>query len=312
MKSFLKFFLPALAVLLISLGGIYAILKWTEPEPPLSSKTSYEYYRDSFTLLSHDSKGDTILMDMDFSRKEKEDRFIHYYSGTLWYAGSGEDFNVQFYSEETEPQADEFLTAYTSEPFADLSARATHEVSISTYYGPISFKVETEGDFLTKDSLDYTRFSSTNPVTLTFGDETFPAQVLWETAYSNDYTKSVFFEGRDLLDSQTHLFSLWDEDGNFYHIDQTTVDGNETKYTDHTWILRKDSATKSSQKSFEATIVLNETGAKIELTEWATTINLKAPSVWSAEDSTGWIQGTVETADGESKNIEGFFLNVLH
>lgn len=312
MKSFIKFLLPALAILLLSLGGIYAILKWTEPERATSSQASYEYYRDSFTLLSHDSAGKPILMDMDFSRKEKDGQFIHYYKGTLWYGDATEDFKGQFYSAETEPQVHEFLTVYETEPFADLSARSTHEVSISSDAGPISFTVQTDGDFLTKDSLDYTRFSSTNPVTLSFGDEKFPAQVLWESAYSNDYTKSVFFEGRDSLDSETHLYTLWDEEGNFYHIDQTTVDGDQTNYTNHTWLLHKDAATKNTQKSFEASVLVDEKGVEIIMPEWETTILLNAPAAWDIYDSTGWIEGTVETADGELRAIEGFFLNVLH
>lgn len=312
MKSFLKISLISLAFIVSSLGGIYFILNQDEVPPVVTSADSYEYYRDSVTLLAHDASGQPIVLDMDFSRKEKNGTFIHYYSGTLWVGDQAQEFFTQFNSDEVEPQPHEFLDSYESVQFPDLSTRASHELSLSTDSGELSFVIETDGDFLTKNTLDHTRFTSVTQTTLMLGDQSFPAQILWENAYSADYTKSIFFEGRDDLNSESHVFTLWDEDGNFYHVDQTVADGDQTYYASHTWLLHKNSAEQSTQKSYVATVLLTDIGATIEMPEWSNIITLTAPADWDTKNSEGYISGSLTTTDGSTKKIEGFFKNVVY
>lgn len=312
MKSSLKIFLISLAFIVPSLGGIYFVFNGSEVPPVVTTAESYQYYRDSVTLLAHDATGLPIVLDMDFSRKEKNGTFIHYYSGTLWVGEESQEFFTQFNSDEVEPQPHEFLDSYESTQFPDLSTRATRELSLSTDTGDLSFTVETEGDFLTKNTLDHTRFTSVTETTLTLGSHSYPAQILWENAYSNDYTASIFFEGRDDMSSETHLFTLWDEDGNFYHIDQTIADGDQKHYASHTWLLYKNAAEQSTQKSYEATVTLKETGATIEIPDWDDALTLTAPTDWDTKNSEGYISGTLVSADGSSKKLEGFFKNVVY
>lgn len=312
MKSFWKIGLIASAFIVIPLVGIFFL--FNQPEEPIvvTGAESYRYYRDSVTLLAHDSAGLPIVLDMDFSRKEKNGTFIHYYGGTLWVGGQSQEFFTQFNSDELEPQPHEFLEAYQSTQFPDLSTRASHELALSTDSGDLSFTIETEGDFLTKNTLDHTRFTSVTPATITLGNQSYPAQILWENAYSNDYTESIFFEGRDEMDSETHLFTLWDEEGNFYHIDQTVAEGEQKHYASHTWLLYKNADEQSTQKSYEATVTLNESNATVEIPEWDSTISLDAPTAWDTKNSEGPISGTIVTTDGTSKKIEGFFKNVVY
>ena len=316
MKSFLKISLISLVFIVPSLGGIYFILNRSEVPPvlppSLTPAESHEYYRDSFTLLAHDAEGIPLTMDMDFSRKQKNGTFIHYYSGTLFYGDQEQSFFTQFKSDEVEPQPHQFLNSYEAKTFPDLSTRATHELSLSTDFGELSFAIETEGDFLTKNTLDHLRFTSATEATLTLGEQSFPAQILWENASSADYTKSIFFEGRDDLNSESHVFTLWDEAGNFYHIDQTVADGDQKHYASHTWVLYKNAAEHSTQKSYEAVVLLSQTGATIELPEWGDAITLTAPKNWDLKDSEGYISGTLVSADGTSQTIEGFFKNVVY
>lgn len=309
-KIFFKAFFISVALFLLLLFGAYLILKGMGTLSQTEAE-SYEYYRDSFTLLSHNAAGMPIVMDMDMNRKEVNGSFIHYYSGTLWFGEEKQDFYTRFDSEDPAVQADGYLLAYATVPAQDLSTRATHEIMLSTDWGELSFSAEVEGDFLTKNTLNYTRFSSAVPTTLLLGGAELPAQVMWENAYAADYRETVFFEGRESLNSETHLFTLWTEDGDFLHIDQSIVESEQSNYQSHTWVLHKE-ADEMTRKCFEAEILLNETGVAIELPEWDILIQLDAPKEWASLDASGWISGTFVSKTGETQRIEGYFKNVLY
>ncbi len=287
------------------------LVRWASTTPN-APQESHHYYRDSFTLLSHDADGVPILMDMEFNRKELKEDFVHYYSGKLWYGDAVQSFSTQFHSKQPEIQAHKYLANYQVEPSADLSTRASHTVTVTSDFGELSFTTPIEGDFLTKNTLDYTRFSSATETTLSMSGEEFSAQILWGSAYSSDYTKSIFFEGRDELESETHLFTLWDEDGNFYHIDQSKVVSDHPDYVSHTWLLYKNASDQSTKKSFEAEIVISQTGVDVELPEWSTTVHLDLPQDWNAKNHRGYVQGSVERADGTTKTVEGYFEHAFY
>ena len=120
---------------------------------------------------------------------------------------------------------------------------------------PLHFTItDIKGDFVTKNTPHYTRYQSTGIATIKFHGETFTANALVEGIHSIDFSESIFFDGSDLVDADTYQFVLWDEDDNFYMIDDSNVRSDTPKYPSHTWLLHKDKASGYTKKGFDSTI----------------------------------------------------------
>jgi hypothetical protein len=75
--------------------------------------------------------------------------------------------------------------------------------------------------------------------------------------YSDDYTKTIFFEGSDSLASASTQLVLWDEDGAFYLVDQSVVEEYSPHYASHVWVLTKGSDGKT-QKAFSGSAAFHD------------------------------------------------------
>ena len=79
-------------------------------------------------------------------------------------------------------------------------------------------------------------------------------QAFTEGAHSYDYRTYVYFPGLDQLHATTYQFILWDDQQNFYLLDDTTVHTPNPAYPSHTWVLHKQASNGYSKKSFRANI----------------------------------------------------------
>lgn len=77
----------------------------------------------------------------------------------------------------------------------------------------------------------YTKFMSTSDGQLTINETGVRAKILYTRIYSHYKDEMEFFQTSVGL--TTNWIALWDEEGNFYHIDKTVVDQPTTNYQTH-------------------------------------------------------------------------------
>lgn len=270
-----------------------------------------KYFRDRVILANHDSENSWIL-ELDLNRKQNEkNKYIHYYNATLFQNGKKESINTNFHSNSPEIKSNNFLKKFENTTFEDLSTRESYVFKIQIGDKEINADLKNlEGDFITKNSIVYTRYMSEGDAEVTINDKEFTVEASLEKTYSSDHSKYIFFPGLSQLSSRTYRFLIWDEDGNFYLLDNSTVNKENPYYRPHTWILYKNSNPKYLQKTFQADIELTEIG---EVKSWQIEIpDLKTSLSISAIDSSNesWIEGSVTgtaTKNEETKKVFGAF-----
>jgi len=156
----------------------------------------------------------------------------------------------------------------------------------------------------------YTKFMSHGTGSVTINGETHQAYILYDRIYSLNASDIQFYNQPFGL--TTDWVAFWDTDGNFYHVDATTVDKPTNIYqTHHIGIF--DDKNYAVTKTFNVSI-----SRDAQVPPAAYTINLKAPiaktltfkrttSVNKAPGSSyqwymGNIEGTVTTTGGKTIN----------
>jgi hypothetical protein len=129
-------------------------------------------------------------------------------------------------------------------------------------------------------------------------------------SYTNDYSKYVYFDGYDSLQSLAQFFVFWDEKNNFYLIDKSEVYQNNPYYKSHTWVLYKDAQSKSTRKTFFAEIATKKQGGKssswdISIPELNSQISLQSKSTFEGTTK-GFTQGTV-TRNDFTGSVGGYY-----
>jgi hypothetical protein len=229
------------------------------PDPLLalvaSTSRDREFYSNNITLYGQLGSF-PFALEIDFNRIEQQPGvFTHYtyMSGNLL-GESVADYAVQ-YSTSTELLPNRFVRMVEHTLAGDLSPRGTYALEVQVDGAWISVEVDgLEGDFITRDRPSYLQHQSVGEASLVYQGGMYQVNALVEAAYSNDYAKHIFFEGRDTLRATTHQFVLWDEAENFYLIDVSEVHSDTPEYPSHIWLLYKEGSTGVMEKSFTATI----------------------------------------------------------
>ncbi len=274
-----------------------------------------KYFRDRLTLTNQDATENPWMVEVDLNRKEQSrNRFIHYYSATLFQDGKQQTIKTNFYSKNPKIKADKFLQKFENQMFDDLSTRETYALSMEIEGKKIEIELENmDGDFITKNDITYTRYLSAGTANVTINGQTFKANAALEKAYSSDHSKYVFFPGLDKLKSRTYRFLIWDQDHNFYLLDNSTVSEESPYYRPHTWILYKNFAPEYTQKVFAADIEFTETDEEkiwdVSVPEldmdWHLSTTDTSESIWYD----GVISGTItKTSDGKTNEEKVFGL----
>lgn len=170
-----------------------------------------------------------------------------------------------------------------------------------------------QGDFVVKDTNDYIRIMSEGSATIRQGNKTYKLRALVDRILSNNYSKSLFFEGRDKLSHVTHSIALWDETGEFYLIDFTQSNSPELPYESHKWVIHKDK-NGYTNKAFDGELdfVQNEfrfpQSWKFNISKLNNSeINLSVSDYFGGGYDMGLLKGTIKN-NNEIKSTKGYFV----
>ena len=97
----------------------------------------------------------------------------------------------------------------------------------------------------------YTKFMSESDGKLTINNQSFDAYLLYTRIYSVDASELITYNGN--LGLLTDWIAFWDKDGNFYHIDSTSVEKPIPNYQTHSIGIYK-SKDGSISKTFSIAI----------------------------------------------------------
>lgn len=268
-----------------------------------------KYFRDKLILAEAHGK---FILEVDLNRQEmKKGEIKHYYSARLFENGSSQSTKTNFNSNSGEIKSNQFISNFENEIFDDLSTRETYSFSLKIDSKNIDVELEgLEGDFITRNTITYTRYLSAGTGNVKINGENFKVNAALEKVYSNDKSQYLFFPGINDLSSRTYRFLVWDTEGNFYLLDDSIVSKDNPHYRPHTWLLYKNASPKYMQKFFEADIDFQE---KDEEKKWTiylaglkTTLILSTSESTEANWSNGTIKGTAQREDG-NKELFGHF-----
>ena len=267
------------------------------------------YFRDDVTVSGEDREGNHFLLRLGLNRKEiEQDKFVHYYSSQMFYLDKTQVvYSSNFLNSSPTPQVNQFLHKFENEIAEDLSTKESYQFEVSIDDNEISASLnDLVGDFITKNRPEYTRYLSAGSAEVIINGEKLEANALLEKSYSSDQSKYLFFDGYDDLSTRTYKFALWDNEGNFYLIDDSTASSKHPSYKDHTWILYKNKQTGGGQKAFSGNIDFQENGREknwqIKVPDLGFDFDLSTNYSRDASWYSGPISGTVNNAP-----LKGFF-----
>ena len=217
---------------------------------------SCAFYSDSVTLFVPD-EAKPLVVELDMSRRQETDgTFVHYSFLNGLLNNQSLDRYTQFTVNDYALQANDFIRSIERTEPADGSVRDVYSGTIETLNGEqlIFITDALSGDFVTRNTPEYTQFQSVAQANITYAEESATAYVLVENLQSNNYRPKIFFPGMDTLQSLTHQFVLWDEMGSFYMIDDSKVFSDTPAYPAHSWLLYKNEADGTTKKGFTTEI----------------------------------------------------------
>lgn len=226
--------------------------------PSTTSVSGYEktFLSDTITLYE-DGVDSPFTLEIDFNRIESKEGVFSHYTFINGYTG---DTNFTYYdvtySTTTGLLPNSYVKNIEKISSSDISPRDKYKGTVLLDGEPLTFFITgLEGDFITRHTPEYTRFQSVGTAEVAYRGRTFTAQALVENSHSYDASKYIFFPGHDMVDATTHQFILWDEDNNFYMIDNSDVRSIIAEYPSHTWLLYKNSDSLVNKKSFQSVIL---------------------------------------------------------
>ncbi|MEZ4195662.1 MAG: hypothetical protein R3B53_04740 [Candidatus Paceibacterota bacterium] len=227
----------------------------TTSQEAWSDMTDQKLFRSDTILLFGEVENDPFYLEIDMNRKQTANGdYLHYYfiEGTV----SGQEVSGYQSSQSSSsiPQVGAYIKQMDKLRFSDLSTREEYLGTVTVEDVEVSFKVtDLIGDFITKNTPDYTRYQSVGQAVVAYGEKEYVVQAMVEGIHSNDFSESIFFNGSTQIKADTYQFALWDEANNFYLIDQSEVYTNSPKYKSHTWLLMKSHETGLTKKVLSPT-----------------------------------------------------------
>lgn len=215
-------------------------LQWFQQAGQKSKNQKRDYFYDRIIVVGKDKNNQNISLVFEGSRQELKERlFGHTYSVSILYQNKlYKDFAV-FNAPVPSVQANQFVTAFSNS--------TTEQLPTETYR--FAFRIKDKdflidlrdlgSDFLVKNSLDYMRYVSAGSAEIQVDGTIIPAKVMVDKVLSADGAVPTL-EGYDPRYT-SHSLVLWDDKGNFYHIDTSKVYTQNIPYMSHTWVLHKDS-----------------------------------------------------------------------
>ncbi len=200
----------------------------------------------------------------------------------------------------------------TLDPSRVLKQKAHGEITINN--SSLKFSTgDLHNEIAMRSLPGYTKFLSNGSGTLTINGTTHQAYVLYTRIYSLNAADIQFYD--QSLGVTTDWIAFWDTQGNFYHVDATSVNKPTTKYQSHQLGVMEDTI-GTVTKTFRVSTKRDTTNPPSQFTvsvnsPIGATLNLnringldKAPNksyTWYM----GNIEGTVQKANGEVVNGTG-------
>lgn len=221
----------------------------------LAYPTGKRYSSERFVFQGRRADGTAVVLDLYANRKEQEGGgFIHYYFAD---AIDGKAIKHS-YKDRLSPDdsliPDLLFSDISRSVAPDHSSRETYTFTVP--FGPDSFRLTTEelkGDFILKNEPEYTMYASAGKAILSINGERIEGNVMFQRAYSSDYSKTVFFDGMETLVSEATQIIVWDDEGAFYLVDTSAVHADSKWYASHFWGLTK-RADGTARRAFSGTV----------------------------------------------------------
>lgn len=271
-----------------------------------------EFYSDDVILSGKTSSGEPVLIYLSLNRKKIGSQFSHYYFGNYIYKGVRKKLYTSFLRESPIVSSNGFLKSYIDKPADDLSSRESVDLQFKDGSFTAFVHIDNlKGDFIEKNSLEYTKYSSVGEGKITSNTETTSVYSYLEKSYSADYSKYIFFDGFDSLKSLAQFFVFWDSQGNFYLLDSSAVNPEFKDYKSHTWALYKNKAGDFTKKAFFANVKVEQLNFRpkkwiIEIPEFNFQFNLTSEGAFAGDGLEGIVEGAV-VSPSNFLNVRGYF-----
>ncbi len=317
----IKIALLLLAGILIGLaGGLYGS-RWVLPLYPKlvcgndcqnAITPDHRFFSDELLLLGETEQGSPFLLYLDLNRKRIANQYSHYYYADFVYQNQHRQLYTDFTAANEAVSSHSFLTDFSSGLADDLSAREHYDLEFTANNLVVKASLQDlKGDFIVKNTLDYTKYVSEGDSQVTINGTTYTMHAYLAKIYTPYYDKYVFFNGYDTLRSLAQYFVLWDELGDMYVIDHSDVFSQQADYKPHTWVLYKDKAGQYMKKAFSGTVQAETDGSipkkwSLNIPDLKTTLELSPTLFITSRRNNGLVTGTVTTPWGV-QNVKGFF-----
>ena len=255
------FWILGILVLIIGSGSLafwYASVKeraafnaWFQqyrPQGTAAGSSLQYYFYDRLVFQGKDKNGQPVTLLFEGSRRELSGFYGHSYSAEAVYRGQAYDDYTSFTYPVSNLTANDFVKQFTHTKANELPEES---YAFTLVMGGKKFGItipHVGADFLVKNNLEYLRYVSAAPATITIDGEKISARVMIDRVLSTN-APLVTLQGYPDIKNTTHSIVFWDERGNFYHVDTSKVYTPNVPYYTHTWILYKnaDGTTKQSQ-----------------------------------------------------------------
>jgi hypothetical protein len=282
-----------------------------------SNNEHKNFYYHRLVLFGEDELKKPFVIKFQLSKKQiSHNEYEHTYTTTLYIDGkTHEDYDF-FKNSSTDTLAHKLFDKFTLTREGGQTTKEDYQFIANL--GGKKYTVSIagiNGDFVIKDTNDYVRIMSQGYATLSFDNKTFTTQALVDKIISNDYTKSIFFEGRENLSHVTHSIAIWDQNNEFYLIDFTKTNSPELPYESHKWVIHKNREGFST-KIFDGNLNF-QVDAKGMPANWIfdlpeldnSQITLSTKEFFEGKDDMGIIEGTIKSGV-TSKRVKGYFIYI--
>lgn len=274
-----------------------------------------KYFYTRIILFGQDEMQNPILIKLQLSRKQRnQSEYEHIYSAIAFMANKTEKTTDQFITNSNEIATRELFTQFEITRHGSQTTQEDYNLEFivaDTEY-TVSIK-DINGDFLIKDVPDYIRFMSEGTATATIDNKRYSLHAIVDRTISEDYSKSIFFEGRENLSHVTHSIALWDQEDEFYLIDFTESRSPQLPYESHKWVIHKDKK-GYIKKIFDGELEFDKTEYD-QPVSWNfflpllsnTSIQLEPEAITDSEQTMGTLTGKIQI-NNQIKQINGYFV----
>lgn len=310
-----QYFIVVLVVVFSVLGAFYSgfflkdlVIKTDSLSIP-ENKSLIPYFNDEIVLISKEKPNITLVANASrfynsggsYTHRQK----IFFFDGIKWSSefSTTNSNDLKIASTNTIPS-----WTVTDDPSRVLKQKIKGTVKTEKYMVEFSVPVITN-ELGIRSLEDYTVFRSEADGEIVIDNKRYESYVLYTRTYSYNSSVGLVNLSKEPIGVNTDWLAFWDENGNFYNIDETIVDRMESDpYKSHSIAVIKD-ANGNVQKSFELDIkVKSNIGYNINVKDNVSrliTVNFinsikRNPTNKFVDNKIGQVVGEVKLENGET------------